>query len=249
MRDIVIGMAGSGGDGIVSAGESLIAAAASLGFHAMMTKSFGPQIRGGESSCRVRLSTQKLHSSGGALGVAIALNWEDFLKFGSELRCDPNTVVIYEAKTGVAPEQIPLGDLKPKEVLAVPLAELTKQSAGTEKAKNSLVLGLLSGWLGLSQDTLRKGIQRRYGKKGEEIVNGNLRAFEAGRQYAEAHPTQTPLRLDAPAAATTKILTDGNDITAAAAILAGCQFFGGYPINPASEVMQLLGKAKMKRGS
>ncbi|MBK6687163.1 MAG: 2-oxoacid:acceptor oxidoreductase subunit alpha [Deltaproteobacteria bacterium] len=248
MRDIVIGMAGSGGDGIVSAGESLIAAAASLGFHAMMTKSFGPQIRGGESSCRVRLSTRELHSSGGALGVAIALNWEDFLKFGSELRCDDATVVIYEAKTGVLPEHIPLGNIKPREIMAVPLAELTKQSAGTEKAKNSLVLGLLSGWLGLSQDTLRKGIQRRYGKKGEEIVNGNLRAFEAGRQYADAHPSQTPLRLDAPAAATTKILTDGNDITAAAAIFAGCQFFGGYPITPSSEVMQFLGKEIWKYG-
>ncbi len=53
-NDLVIGMAGSGGDGIVSAGESLITAAALEGYHAILTKSFGPQIRGGESSCRVR---------------------------------------------------------------------------------------------------------------------------------------------------------------------------------------------------
>jgi len=40
-NDLVIGMAGSGGHGIISAGESLIAAAAHEGYHAIMTKSFG----------------------------------------------------------------------------------------------------------------------------------------------------------------------------------------------------------------
>ena len=57
-NDLVIGMAGSGGDGIVSAGDAMITAAALEGYHAVLTKSFGPQIRGGESSCRVRLSTR-----------------------------------------------------------------------------------------------------------------------------------------------------------------------------------------------
>ena len=42
--DLVFGMAGSGGDGIVSAGESLIAAAAAVGYHAIMTKSFAAAV-------------------------------------------------------------------------------------------------------------------------------------------------------------------------------------------------------------
>lgn len=92
MDDFVMGMAGSGGDGIVSAGESLISAAAYEGYHAMMTKSFGSQVRGGESSCRVRLSTARVQNPGGTLDVAIALNWEDFLKFGAELPVSGDTV-------------------------------------------------------------------------------------------------------------------------------------------------------------
>ena len=66
-RGLIVGMAGSGGDGIVSAGESLIAACASEGWHAIMTKSFGSQIRGGESSCRVRLSVDPVLNPGGVL--------------------------------------------------------------------------------------------------------------------------------------------------------------------------------------
>ena len=84
--DLIIGMAGSGGDGIVSAGDSLMTALALAGYHAMLTKSFGPQIRGGESSFRhARLDAARCSGPGGTLDVAVALNWDDFLKFGAEL--------------------------------------------------------------------------------------------------------------------------------------------------------------------
>ena len=90
--DLIIGMAGAGGDGIVAAGEALIAAAAADGYSGLMTKSFGSQIRGGESSCRVRLSTRPVLNPGGALHLAVALNWDDFLKFGAELPVGGGTV-------------------------------------------------------------------------------------------------------------------------------------------------------------
>ena len=54
-------MAGAGGDGVISAGDALMTAAARVGYRAIMTKSYGPQIRGGESSFRLRLATGLLH--------------------------------------------------------------------------------------------------------------------------------------------------------------------------------------------
>ena len=104
---LVIGMAGSGGDGVVSAGDSLMTALALAGYHAMLTKSFGPQIRGGESSFRLRVSTGPVLGPGGALDVAVALNWDDFLKFGAELPVGGHTVVIYDSQHGVAPDADP----------------------------------------------------------------------------------------------------------------------------------------------
>ena len=120
LNDLIIGMAGSGGDGIVSAGESLISASAKEGYFAILTKSFGSQIRGGESSCRLRVSTEPVLNPGGTLDVAVVLNWEDFLRFGGELPVGPETIVIYEAKTKVAPDAVPL-KVKPATVLCVPL--------------------------------------------------------------------------------------------------------------------------------
>jgi 2-oxoglutarate ferredoxin oxidoreductase subunit alpha len=239
MDDLVIGMAGSGGDGIVSAGESLIAAAAYEGYHAMMTKSFGSQVRGGESSCRVRLSTHRVHNPGGSLDVAVALNWDDFLRFGAELPVSGTTVVIYEAKTGVAPTDLPLGGVAPKEVFAVPIGEMAKHAAGTDKAKNTIVLGLIAGWFGIAREAILRGIRKRFASKGAALVEANEKAFALGELFAKEHPLMTPRTMDRAIVEPGKmLLTDGNDMCAAAAIFGGCEFFGGYPITPSSEVME-----------
>jgi 2-oxoglutarate ferredoxin oxidoreductase subunit alpha len=247
--DLILGMAGSGGDGIVSAGESLIVAAALEGYHAILTKSFGPQIRGGESSCRLRLSTGPVLTPAGTLDVAVALNWEDFLRFGGELPVGGRTLVVYEAATGVAPERIPVSAVRPAEVLPVPIAEMARRFAGSEKGKNTVVLGLLAGWLGLGAEHLLEGVRRKLAKKGADVVAANERAFAAGLEYAAAHPLRDERRLAPPVAAhSAKLLTDGNEMCAAAALFAGCRFFGGYPITPSSEIMQFLDREIWKYG-
>lgn len=247
-HDLIIGMAGSGGDGIVSAGESLITAAALEGYYAILTKSFGSQIRGGESSCRLRISTKPVLYPGGFLDVAIALNWEDFLKFGAELPVDSHTIVIYESNTKVAPEHIPLEGVKPAAVMSVPIEAMAKQNAGTEKAKNTVVLGLLAGWFGITREGILNGLKKKFHKKGDEVMKGNEQAFFAGIQYTVEHPLPDIPPLAVPSTPSVKLLTDGNDISAAAAVFAGCEFFSGYPITPSSEVMQFLNREIWKYG-
>lgn len=248
LKDLIIGMAGSGGDGIVSAGESLMSAAAQEGYYAILTKSFGSQIRGGESSCRLRVATDPVLNPGGALSVAVALNWEDFLRFGRELPVTGETVVIYEKKTGVEPAAIPL-KVRPAVVKVVPIEELAKSAAGTLQAKNNVVLGLLAGWFGLGREAILDGIRKKFGKKGADILAGNERAFAAGLAHAELDPISQTYRV-APAVQNKKPrrVTDGNEVCAEAALFAGCTFFGGYPITPATEIMQHLQRDIWKHG-
>ncbi len=248
LNDMIIGMAGSGGDGIVSAGDALISAAAREGYYAMLTKSFGSQIRGGESSCRLRVATTPVLNPGGTLDVAVVLNWEDFLRFGGELPVGPDTVVLYEKKTGVEPAATPL-KIQPTIVLAVPMADLAIKSAGTLQAKNNVVLGLLAGWFNLGREAILEGIRRKFAKKGAEVLQGNERAYAAGLAYADEHPLARDMRLAPPVATGAKRrVTDGNEICAEAALFAGCKFFGGYPITPATEIMQYLQKDIWKHG-
>lgn len=248
-NDLIIGMAGSGGDGIVSVGETLITAAALEGYYAMFTKSFGSQIRGGESSCRLRIATMPVFNPGGYLDIAIALNWDDFLKFGSELPVDGHTFVIYDSNTGIPPDRIPLEGMKPAATMAVPIESMAKEHAGTEKAKNTVVLGLLTGWFGVTRDGILAGLKKKFEKKGIEILQRNEQSFNAGIEYAKEHPLSHAPQLAASVkSGKGKLLTDGNEMSAAAAIFAGCEFFGGYPITPSTEVMQFLNREIWKYG-
>jgi 2-oxoglutarate ferredoxin oxidoreductase subunit alpha len=248
-RDLIIGIAGAGGDGVISAGESLIAAAALEGYYGMMTKSFGSQIRGGEASCRLRLATEPVLNPNGPLDVAVALNWEDFRRFGWELPVESATMVVYESKTGVAPDKLPLEGVRPATVFSVPITEMAETHAGTGKAKNVVVLGLLAGWFGIGRESMVAGIRKKFAKKGAEVVEGNLRAFQAGLDYAAAHPVEEDRKLTLPSTGRgAKLLTDGNDICAAAAIFAGCTFFAGYPITPSTEIMQFMDREIWKYG-
>jgi 2-oxoglutarate ferredoxin oxidoreductase subunit alpha len=248
-QDLIIGIAGAGGDGVVSAGESLITAAALEGYHGIMTKSFGSQIRGGEASCRLRLATRPVLNPNGTLDVAVALNWEDFRRFGGELPVQAATIVIYESKTGVAPDKLPLEGVTPVEVFSVPISEMAEHNAGTDKAKNIVIIGLLAGWFGIGRESMLAGIRKKFAKKGAAVVEGNVRAFQAGLEFAEAHPLKEDRKLKAaPARRGAKLLTDGNDMCATAAIFSGCTFFGGYPITPSTEIMQFLDREIWKYG-
>jgi 2-oxoglutarate ferredoxin oxidoreductase subunit alpha len=248
-QDLIIGIAGAGGDGVVSAGESLITAAALEGYHGIMTKSFGSQIRGGEASCRLRLGTRPVLNPNGPLDVAVALNWEHFRRFGGELPVRSTTIVIYESSTGTAPDKLPLEGITPEIVFNVPITAMAQKYAGTDKAKNIVVTGLLAGWFGIGRESMLAGIRKKFAKKGATVVEGNVRAFQAGLEYAETHPLKHDRKLASARAGTeAKLLTDGNDMCAAAAIFAGCTFFGGYPITPSTEIMQFLDREIWKYG-
>jgi 2-oxoglutarate ferredoxin oxidoreductase subunit alpha len=249
LNNLVIGLAGSGGDGVISAGESLIATAAHQGYRAMLTKSYGSQIRGGESCCRVRVSTDPVLNPGGVLTVAVVLNWEYFMRFGPELPLGAETAVIHEAKFGPPPAGVPLGLGLSSVVRAVPIEAITLTATGKLQAKNSVVLGLMAGWFGFDPDGIRDGIRHRFAYKGEDVLRANERAFQAGLDHARADALGERWKLAPPIpAAGPRVVCDGNDLCAAAALFAGCKFFGGYPITPATEIMQIMQKKIWKHG-
>ena len=54
---VSLALAGSGGAGVMTAGNLLLEAAAKAGYYALMTRTSGPQIRGGEAAAMLRVST------------------------------------------------------------------------------------------------------------------------------------------------------------------------------------------------
>ena len=71
-RDLVIGMAGSGGDGVVSAGDGSVAAAA-----VKLSRHHDEELRLADPRRRVvvPVRSRPIFGCGGKLDVAVALNW------------------------------------------------------------------------------------------------------------------------------------------------------------------------------
>ncbi len=240
-KDLVVGMAGAGGDGVVSAGELFLNVAAQEGLFGMLVKSFGPQIRGGESSIRLRLASEPVLSQGDELDALIAFNWADYARFRTELVPNTETIIFVDQQDKTPDADVPLPEALRAGVHRIPFEAIAVEKAGTALAKNIVAVGVLAGALGLPTAGFVKAIGRRFAKKGEKVIAANVAALEAG--FALAAPyRRDAFQLDAAAAGEPLMIISGNDATGFGALAAGCRFIASYPITPQSEVMEYLNR-------
>jgi 2-oxoglutarate ferredoxin oxidoreductase subunit alpha len=245
-KDLVVGMAGAGGDGVVSAGELALNVAAQQGLFGMLVKSFGPQIRGGESSIRLRLSSEPVLSQGDELDVLIAFNWADYARFRSELVPNADTIIFVDEQDKTPEKDIPLAESLKGGVRRIPFEQIAVDKAGTALAKNIVAVGVLAGALNLPTDGFVKAIGRRFAKKGEKVIASNVAALAAGAEIASRY-RRGDVRL-APVASDPLMIISGNDATGFGALAGGCRFIASYPITPQSEVMEYLNRELPKFG-
>lgn len=227
MQDFTFSIVGSGGDGSVVAGDLAAMACAAQGLHVIKTEAYGPQIRGGESSSTVRVSDRPIAAQGDAIDALAVFRFADFARFRDEMTLSEQCVVLHE------PDDPPPSDLSAFRCTPVPFAQLAK-NAGAPNAKNIVALGVLAAMLGLPSDKIRGALRRRFAKKGDGVIDANLRAFEVGLQSSGEPPAAVTSQ------GTPRLLMSGNEATAFAALHAGCGFFAGYPITPSTEILQLL---------
>jgi len=240
MHELTFAFVGSGGDGAVAAGDILAGVCAAEGLHVIKTEAYGPQIRGGESSSVVRVSSVPIYAQADAIDVLVVFSWDDFARFQNELLLAPDAVMFHE------PGDSPPAALSERTAISVDFTRLAKE-AGAPGGKNIIALGLLAARFGLPLDITRRAISRRFGKKATAVVEANLRAFDAGVAAEETLQQTASARLEY-AAAEPKLLMSGNEASAFAAIHAGCRFFAGYPITPSSEILHFLAEWLPKLG-
>ncbi len=243
VKELTIGIVGSGGDGSVTCGELVTRASAKVGLHGLFLKSYGPQIRGGESCAHVRVSTTPLQSQGDRLDVLVVFAWNEFKKFQDELSLKTGVVVIHDETLEPDFEHTnPLRDNVDAHYIHAPLSDIANQSAGNTLAKNMVLMGALFEFFNLPHDALCALVERRFKKKGDDVVSSNLNAVEAGRNYAKAYQIDFSYPRLQYTPGQPKMVMSGNDAAACGAISAGCRFFAGYPITPSSEVMEWLSR-------
>jgi 2-oxoglutarate ferredoxin oxidoreductase subunit alpha len=235
-RDLTIAMVGAGGDGIVTMGDILSQAGARDGLNVIKTEAYGPQIRGGESSCVVRMSPDAIYEQGDAVDVLVVFSWADFARFKGEVQPAADAVVLFDEADAVARTREDLGLGAHAHWLAVPFAKLAGD-AGAKGSKNVVGLGVLTALFGLRDETIRRAVVKRFGRKKAAVGELALKAFEAGLLHGATLPPMKDRGLTfTPGPA--KLLLSGNEAAALGGLHAGCRFFAGYPITPSTEILQ-----------
>jgi len=231
-----IALTGSGGAGVMTAGQTLLDAAASCGFYGLMTRSTGPQIRGGEAAAMIRLSTKPVQSPGDRFDILLALDFENVQRFAAELPLDRDSLIIADPAAGEMP-----GFLQDSGagVGLVPMAKLAKSVPGGRISM--IALGVLARLIGLPEESIIAGVDASIGRRKPEALAASEKAVLIG---AGAAPDAAVPRLAPPSAQPQRRWSiTGNEATGFGALKGGVKFVGGYPITPATEILEWMAQA------
>lgn len=73
-----------------------------------------------------------------------------------------------------------------KNHVALP-AEAMAKEIDSPKSANILILGAAIPFIGIDVAMLEKALKKLFGSKGDEVVNGNIRALHAGLEFSKKY--------------------------------------------------------------
>ena len=238
-EDLNWAVGGEAGDGIDSTGKIFAQALSRAGRHVFTSKDFASRIRGGYTAYKIRTSTERIESVVDSLDVLIALTQRTVEENTEELH--DGSVIIYDGeRTMMEDFEAPEGTVG----LSVPLQRLAEEAGGAIM-QNVVALGAACAVCDFDVSYLDESLEKRFGGKGSSIVDNNKEAARAGRDYVNDEIADTfPYDLDTTDA--DYVLLNGDEAIGMGAIAAGCRFYAGYPITPATDVMEYL-KGRIER--
>ncbi len=187
--DFVI--AGVGGQGIVSIAATIGYAAVEAGLYLKQSEVHGMSQRGGDVSSNLRISDKEIFSDlipKGKADMIISVEPMESLRYLPML--SPDGWLITNTKPFVNIPNYPDIDKLMSEIKKLPRhiaidADGIARELGSEKSANMVILGAASPFINMSFEKLENAIRAIFSKKGDDVVNTNLKCLRAGREFAK----------------------------------------------------------------
>ena len=190
-KDIIL--AGVGGQGIISIASVIGYAALGQGMYLKQSEVHGMSQRGGDVMSNLRISHNPIASDlipFGQADMIISIEPLEALRYLPYL--SPEGWVISNIRPfNNIPNYPPIEQLM-AEIEKVPHhialdAEAMAKEAGSTKATNIVILGAAAPFLGMEYVKIEDAIRFIFRNKGDKIIDLNLSALRAGRDFAEQH--------------------------------------------------------------
>lgn len=232
-KTVVVRIGGEAGEGTVTLGEMFTRVAARDGLEVYTFRTYPSEIKGGQVLFQTRLGTERVLSEGDAADVLVAMNLKGWQENLNDFH--PQGILIYD------PDAVPNPEARGRQVYPVPVTKIA-QSFDFVRGKNLVMVGALAWFFRLQLETAQAVVRRSMGRHAE-VLEKNLHALEAGYAYAREHfPGDFLYALPLPEKPVERLLLSGSEAMALGALEAGCRFFAGYPITPATQVMETLAR-------
>ena len=186
--DIIL--AGVGGQGILSIAAIIGLAAVEKNLFLKQSEVHGMSQRGGDVQSHLRLSDKEIHSDlipAGKADLIISVEPMEALRYLPWLSPDgwivTNSVPFINITDYPDTDEI-MAELKKTGNTIVIDADAIAKDLGSSRSGNMVILGAASSFISLPFESLENSVRQLFKRKGEEVVDLNLKALRAGRESA-----------------------------------------------------------------
>ena len=186
--DIIL--SGVGGQGILSIAATIGLAAVANNLYLKQAEVHGMSQRGGDVQSHLRLSDKNVSSDLIPYGTADlilsvepmeSLRYLPWLSKSGWLVTNSNPFINIPDYPEI---EVVLEEIrKVKNHIIIDADSIAKES-GSSRAGNIVILGAASPFIDMSFESLQNAIRQLFGKKGDEVVEANLKALKAGRDFS-----------------------------------------------------------------
>ena len=230
-KDVSIVICGEAGQGIQTVESILIQAVKFGGYHVCSTKEYMSRVRGGENSTEIRVSSKRICAYINRIDILIAISKGaiDHLKD----RISKNTIIIGDEET--------LKNVEKEDVIKIPFLKIARDIGGPIYA-NVIAAGAISKILNIDKEIFDGCIKSLFERKGEKILNGDLKAGTEGYKIGENLSKSINIEIDKNDQIKDELLLDGTEVVGMGCIAGGLRFIASYPMTPASDLQVFLAK-------
>ena len=244
LLDITIRLAGENGEGLLTVGDQLAVTLSRMGLKVYTFQNLPAEIKGGASMAQIRFSDEPVLSPGDRIDILEIWNQENYDRHIGEAAED--TILLYDPKDTTPDERAP------RRSYPVPLDRIAREEVQAIRSKNVVAWSIFLALLGVGKERAIEQFHRSRWAKRKESLEANLRAIDAGYAYGAQliQESGIAIRLPADNAADRReqMILNGNTAIGLGSIAGGLQFYAGYPITPASDIMEFLAKNLPKFG-
>jgi 2-oxoglutarate ferredoxin oxidoreductase subunit alpha len=240
VNDFVVKFANVNGSGSASANELFAKAVLRMGVPVSPRNIFPSNIQGLPTWYEVRVSERGWLGRRGGIDMMVAMNPQTWREDVAEV--ESGGYLFYDSTKPLPPSAF-RDDIHVIGMPVTAICNATYEDARQRTLfKNIMVLGALAALMQVDTAVIEKLFGEQYRGK-ERLLEGNLRALQAGRSFAQEHLNPPiGLRVRRADAVGRRIFVDGNSAAALGCIYGGGTVCAWYPITPSSSLAEAFQK-------